>query len=60
YLVFDDEGHGFRKKENQNKGYNAILEFLDQHLKNAKPHGPDGVTPATAAAVPASGTPAQP
>jgi len=50
YVVFDDEGHGFRKKENQNKGYRAILDFLDQHLKNATPHGPDGVTPATTAA----------
>ena len=57
YLVFDDEGHGFRKKENQNKGYRAILEFLDHHLKGAKPNGPDGVTPAATAE---GGTPAQP
>ena len=34
YLVFDDEGHGFRKKENRIKGYKAILEFLDKYLKN--------------------------
>jgi dipeptidyl aminopeptidase/acylaminoacyl peptidase len=70
YLVFDDEGHGFRKKENQNKGYRAILEFLDHHLKGAKPSGPDGVTPATAAeggaaapaaaAAAADGAPAKP
>ncbi|HVR42107.1 MAG TPA: S9 family peptidase [Thermoanaerobaculia bacterium] len=33
YVVFDDEGHGFRKKENQERGYRAILEFLDEHLK---------------------------
>ena len=33
YVVFDDEGHGFIKKENQIKGYQAILEFLDKHLK---------------------------
>jgi dipeptidyl aminopeptidase/acylaminoacyl peptidase len=33
YVVFDDEGHGFVKKENQIKGYKAILDFLDQHLK---------------------------
>jgi dipeptidyl aminopeptidase/acylaminoacyl peptidase len=32
YLVFDDEGHGFRKKENQRAGYRAVLEFLDEHL----------------------------
>ena len=33
YMVFDDEGHGFVKKENQIVGYRAILEFLDTHLK---------------------------
>ncbi len=33
YMVFDDEGHGFMKKENRIKGYRAILEFLDEHLK---------------------------
>ena len=64
YLVFDDEGHGFRKKENQNKGYRAIVDFLDVHLKGAKPKGPDGVTPATTATAPAAaaagGAPAQP
>ena len=32
YLVFDDEGHGFAKKANQAKGYQAILEFLDRYL----------------------------
>ena len=34
YIVFEDEGHGFRKKKNQERGYAAIVEFLDQHLKN--------------------------
>lgn len=33
YLVFDDEGHGFVKKENREKGYRAILDFLDRHLR---------------------------
>ena len=33
YIVFDDEGHGFIKKENQLEGYAAILEFLDKYLK---------------------------
>jgi dipeptidyl aminopeptidase/acylaminoacyl peptidase len=33
YLIFDDEGHGFRKKTNQERGYEAILDFLEQHLK---------------------------
>ena len=33
YIVFPDEGHGFVKKENEIKGYTAILAFLDKHLK---------------------------
>lgn len=36
YIVFDDEGHGFRKKANQLRGYKAILDFCDKHLKKAK------------------------
>lgn len=33
YVLFDDEGHGFLKKENQIEGYSQILEFLDIYLK---------------------------
>jgi dipeptidyl aminopeptidase/acylaminoacyl peptidase len=33
YIVFPDEGHGFVKKANQVKGYKAVLDFLDQHLR---------------------------
>ena len=33
YIVFADEGHGFVKKENEIRGYTAILAFLDTHLK---------------------------
>ena len=33
YVVFPDEGHGFRKKENEIKGYSAVLTFLDRYLK---------------------------
>jgi dipeptidyl aminopeptidase/acylaminoacyl peptidase len=33
YVVFDDEGHGFLKKENEIRGYKAILDFLETHLK---------------------------
>lgn len=33
YVIFPDEGHGFRKKENQIKGYGQILTFLDTYLK---------------------------
>lgn len=37
YVLFPDEGHGFRKKENEIKGYGQILTFLDEHLKGATP-----------------------
>lgn len=33
YVIFPDEGHGFRKKENQINGYGQILEFLNKYLK---------------------------
>lgn len=33
YVLFEDEGHGFRKKENRIAGNKAILEFLDTYLK---------------------------
>ena len=33
YIVFPDEGHGFVKKENEIRGYSAILDFLDKYLK---------------------------
>ena len=36
YVLFEDEGHGIRKKENRVEGYTAILEFLDQYLKVKK------------------------
>ena len=36
YIVFDDEGHGFRKKENQIEGYMMIKNFLDLYLKSPK------------------------
>ena len=34
YLLFDDEGHGFIKKENQIEGYRKILKFLNNYLNN--------------------------
>ncbi|MCK4561718.1 MAG: S9 family peptidase [Flavobacteriaceae bacterium] len=37
YVLFPDEGHGFRKKENEIKGYGQILEFLDKYLKEVEP-----------------------
>ncbi|HEX4851635.1 MAG TPA: S9 family peptidase, partial [Puia sp.] len=33
YVVFPDEGHGFRKKENQNTTANKTLAFLDKYVK---------------------------
>lgn len=33
YLVFQDEGHGFVKKENEIKAYGQVLVFLDKYLK---------------------------
>lgn len=33
YVIFPDEGHGFRKKDNQIKGYGEIKQFLDTYLK---------------------------
>jgi len=36
YVIFDDEGHGFVKKENQIKGYGQILVFLDKYLKGVE------------------------
>jgi dipeptidyl aminopeptidase/acylaminoacyl peptidase len=33
YVLFEDEGHGFVKKENQIESYSRILQFLDKHLK---------------------------
>ncbi|MCB0373336.1 MAG: S9 family peptidase [Muricauda sp.] len=33
YVLFEDEGHGFVKKENQITAYSKILEFLDVYLK---------------------------
>jgi dipeptidyl aminopeptidase/acylaminoacyl peptidase len=63
YLVFDDEGHGFRKKENRNRGYGAVLAFLDQHLKTAAgaprtaPAAEAPASPAPGATAPGAGAP---
>ncbi len=37
YVVFDDEGHGFRKSENRIRGWEQVLTFLDTHLKGEEP-----------------------
>lgn len=33
YLVFENEGHGFRRKESQKRAYEGVLMFLDKYLK---------------------------
>jgi dipeptidyl aminopeptidase/acylaminoacyl peptidase len=32
YVLFTDEGHGFRKKENEINGYSKILFFLEKYM----------------------------
>lgn len=36
YVVFDDEGHGFRKKKNEATANAKMVEFLDRYLKNGE------------------------
>ena len=36
YVLFEDEGHGFVKKENQITAYSSILKFLDTYLKEGE------------------------
>jgi len=33
YVIFPDEGHGFVKRENEIRGYKAILDFLEKYLR---------------------------
>ena len=35
YVLFPDEGHGFRKTKNEMEGARKILAFLDKYLKRA-------------------------
>jgi dipeptidyl aminopeptidase/acylaminoacyl peptidase len=46
YVVFPDEGHGFRKKENTIKGYTQVLAFLDRYLKGGPATASAGTAPA--------------
>ena len=36
YIVFEDEGHGFRKSANRVEGFTAVRDFLDLHLKGTE------------------------
>jgi len=35
YLIFENEGHGFRRRETKEKAFTAVLGFLDKYLKGA-------------------------
>jgi len=35
YVVFPGEGHGFTKRVDQEKAYQAVLQFLDRYLKSS-------------------------
>ena len=35
YLIFPNEGHGFARRESQEKAYQATLNFLDKYLKGS-------------------------
>ena len=41
YVVFEDEGHGFIKKENQIEAYESILSFLNKYLKKDRQEDAD-------------------
>lgn len=45
YVLFEDEGHGFVKKENQIKAYSEVLKFLDVYLKGDEGTPIDDGTP---------------
>ena len=35
YVLFPDEGHGFRNKQNRIKASESYLTFLEEHLRDA-------------------------
>lgn len=43
YVLFDDEGHGFRKKENEIEAYGKVVTFLDTYLKGTTAAAPETV-----------------
>ncbi len=44
YVLFEDEGHGFVKKENQIEAYERTLQFLDKYLKGGETNPADSGT----------------
>ncbi len=45
YVVFEDEGHGFLKKENQIEASQKVLNFLDKYLWQKEPEEAAASTP---------------
>jgi len=37
--VFENEGNGFTKKDNESRAYKAILDFLEKYLKGSAASG---------------------
>jgi len=35
YLIFENEGHGFKRRDTKEKAFTAVLGFLDKYLKGA-------------------------
>jgi dipeptidyl aminopeptidase/acylaminoacyl peptidase len=36
YVIFPDEGHGFRKRENRITASEAYVKFLDKYLRGTE------------------------
>lgn len=36
YVLFEDEGHGFVKKDNEIEAYSKVVAFLDEYLKGSQ------------------------
>jgi dipeptidyl aminopeptidase/acylaminoacyl peptidase len=36
YMIFENEGHGFRRRDTKEKAYKATLDFLDKYLKGGR------------------------
>ena len=39
YLIFEDEGHGFRNKANRIEASDKYVQFLNRYLKGQEPEG---------------------
>jgi dipeptidyl aminopeptidase/acylaminoacyl peptidase len=40
YLIFENEGHGFRRRDSKEKAFKATLDFLDKYLKGGAQEAP--------------------